>query len=276
MIKKIEKILSNGGINEALAEAKLIVTSVSGQSIEEIMSGSKIKNEEEIIKTAEKRVETKRPIQQILGFSYFMGSKYKITEDVLIPRDETEFLVIEGYEKVKNIQSKINILDIGTGTGCISIELAKKLKEKDVEILSVDINLPAIQTALENAEKFGVIRKVIFRKSDLFSKIRECEKFDLIISNPPYIPKNMKTSIQTEVLFEPDSALYTDDEDGIYFYEKIISAAKYYLKSQGALAFEFGAGQSKKVKNLLEINNYKNIRIIKDLAGIDRVISANI
>ncbi len=276
MIKEIENLLKSAGIEEASAEAKLIATSISNQTIEEIILNKDIKNKDEILKVVNERIKTGKPVQQILGFGYFMNSKYKVNEDVLIPRDETELLVIEGYNLVKNIQGKINILEIGTGSGCICIELAKKLKDKDIEILSVDISSSAIQTALENADSMGVIRKVIFRKSDIYSKIRPIEKFDLIISNPPYIPLSQKEYLQKEVLFEPENALFTNDDEGLEYYKKIISDARQFLKPSGYVAFELGQGQSEKVQDIFKINNFKNINITKDLAGIERVISAEI
>ena len=277
MIKKVEKILLNAGIKEAKAEAKLIVTSVSGQSLEDIVLGNKINNEDKILEIAKKRAETKAPIQHLLGFSYFMGEKYVVNSSVLIPRDETELLVVEAYNLLKDKQGKINVLDIGAGSGCISIELAKKLKDKDIEILAVDISMPAITVALENANKHDVIRKVIFRKSDIYSKIRDIEKFDLIVSNPPYIPLKDKENLQNEVKnFDPEIALFTSDELGIEFYKKIIEGSKKYLKEGGSIAFEMGINQSLFIENMFVENDFKNIKIIKDLAGINRVITANI
>jgi len=277
MIKKVEKILLNAGIKEAKAEAKLIVTSVSGQSLEDIVLGNKINNEDKILEIAKKRAETKAPIQHLLGFSYFMGEKYLVNSSVLIPRDETELLVVEAYNLLKDKQGKINVLDIGAGSGCISIELAKKLKDKDIEILAVDISMPAIMVAIENANKHDVIRKVIFRKSDIYSKIRDIEKFDLIVSNPPYIPLKDKENLQNEVKnFDPEIALFTSDELGIEFYKKIIEGSKKYLKEGGSIAFEMGINQSLFIENMFVENDFKNIKITKDLAGINRVITANI
>lgn len=277
MIKKIEKMLSSAGIEEAKNEAKLIVLELSGQSLEDILLNKEIKNQDKILEIAKLRAKTKAPVQHLLGFSYFMGEKYIVNKNVLIPRDETEILVEEAYKLIKNKKEKINILDIGTGSGCISIELAKKLFDKDVEILAVDISLEAIQTALENANKFNVIRKVIFRKSDLFSKIRPTEKFDLIVSNPPYIPINQKEALQKEVRdFDPELALFAHDREGIEFYQKIINKAGDFLKKDGFLAFELGIGQSGKVREILKSNNFRNIKITKDLASIERVITAQV
>lgn len=275
--KQIENILKQAQIAEYKAEAKLIIESVSGLSKEDIILGSKIQNKDKIIEIALKRAQALEPIQYILGFSYFMGEKYFVNNSVLIPRDETELLVNQAFEKLKNKQGKINVLDIGTGSGCISIELAKKLllknPEIDIEILAVDISLDAIQLALKNVQKFDLVRKIIFRKSDLFSKIRDCEKFDLVVSNPPYIPIKEKSSLQKELSFEPETALFAYDNDGIEFYKKIIANAPNYLKQGGFLAFELGINQGSLVETLLK-DNFKNIEIIKDLAKIDRVISA--
>ncbi len=276
MIKTIENILKQGGIEEYQAEAKLIVLEVSGCSYEQILMGCQIPNSEKIFEITKKRVETKAPIQHLLGFSRFMGEKYIVNENVLIPRDETEILVDKAYELIKNIKTKIDILDIGVGSGCISCALAKKLKDKDIEILGVDISLEALEIAIENVNKLDLVRKVILRKSDIYSKIRECEKFDLIVSNPPYIPINEKENLQDEVKnFDPELALFASDEKGIEFYKRIISGAKNCLKPNGFLAFELGINQAQLVKNMLEAD-FKNIEITPDLAGIERVITAQL
>ena len=137
--------------------------------------------------------------------------------------------------------------------------------------------MPAIMVAIENANKHDVIRKVIFRKSDIYSKIRDIEKFDLIVSNPPYIPLKDKENLQNEVKnFDPEIALFTSDELGIEFYKKIIEGSKKYLKEGGSIAFEMGINQSLFIENMFVENDFKNIKITKDLAGINRVITANI
>ena len=276
IIKQIEKILSEAGIEEYKQEAKLILEAVSGLSTDKIILGYEIKNIDKIIEIAVKRAKTKAPIQHILGFSYFMGEKYIVNSNVLIPRDETEILVLECYKLLKNKKNKIDILDIGVGSGCISCALAKKLVDYDIEILGVDISLEAIKTALENADKLDLIRKIIFRKSDIYSKIRDCEKFDLIVSNPPYIPLKEKNNLQAEVGFEPEMALFAPDEEGVEFYKKIIKDAHKFLKTDGFLAFEIGINQSEIIKKMLDDNGFKDIKIIKDLANIDRVIIAHI
>ena len=276
MIKTIENILKNGGIEEYQAEAKLLVLEISRHSLEDILLGKKIENEEKIIELAKKRVETKAPIQHLIGYSYFMGEKYIVNSNVLIPRDETEILVNNAYNLIKNVENKIDILDIGVGSGCISCALAKKLQDKEIEILGIDISTDALEIAIENVAKLDLVRKVILRKSDIYSKIRPCEKFDLIISNPPYIPIAEREKLQNEVKnFDPELALFAPDVDGIEFYKRIINEAPNCLKPNGFLAFELGINQAQLVKNMLE-KDFKNIEIIKDLAEIERVILAQL
>ena len=273
--KKIKEVLKNGNIEEFEQEAKYLITSINSIPIEEILLKDELENEDELIKLANKRVESRMPIQHIIGFSYFMGEKYIVNKNVLIPRDETEILVNSAYELLKDKNEKLDILDIGVGSGCISCALAKKLKNKEIEILGVDISSEAIMTALENINKLNLVRKIILRKSDLFSKIRDCEKFDLIISNPPYIPKKEKENLQKEVLFDPELALFASDDNGVEFYQKIINKAPQYLKNNGIVAFELGINQSDLVSKMLE-KDFCNIKIIKDLADIDRVILAQL
>ncbi len=276
MIKTVENILKQGGIEEYKAEAKLIVLELSNLSMEEILLGKEIENSEKIIELAKKRVGSKAPIQHLLGFSYFMGEKYIVNNNVLIPRDETELLVNKAYELIKNQENKLDILDIGVGSGCISCALAKKLKDKEIEILGVDISLDALEVAIENINKLDLIRKVILRKSDIYSKIRPIEKFDLIVSNPPYIPISQKKKLQNEVKnFDPEVALFSPDENGIEFYSRIIEGAPNCLKSNGFVVFELGINQADLVKKMFE-KDFKNIEITKDLAGIERVITAQL
>ena len=276
LVKKIEEILKNGGIEEYKQEADLIIQEISGLDKAKLLICDDIPNADKIEEIAKKRATSKAPIQHILGYSYFMGEKYIVNKNVLIPRDETEILVSKCFELLQNKTEKIHILDIGLGSGCISCALAKKLKNKNIEILGVDISLEALEIAIENINKLDLVRKVIIRKSDLFSKIRNIEKFDLIVSNPPYIPKKEENNLQKEVRdFEPKEALYAADEDGIEFYKKIIATAPNFLKKEGYLAFELGIEQYKKVQELME-KNFKDIKIYKDLAGIERVITGKI
>ncbi len=276
LIPDIVKILTDSGIepNEANVEVKLLIEHFAGYSLVDILMGKKL-DENKLKIVAEKaklRAETHQPIQHIIGLADFMGEKFVVNPDVLIPRDETEILVRKAIEIIKTNGYKI-ALDMCTGSGCIACMIAKLT---DCQVMGVDISTEAIHTAFKNMERFELFNKAMFRKSDLFSKIRDDEKFDLIVSNPPYIPPVMKKSIQKEVSFEPDLALYTKDEKGVEFYRKIIEDSPKFLNQGGYILFELGIGQSRDVAEILKNNGFSDIQVIKDLAGIDRVIFAHI
>jgi len=273
-IQEIVNLLINSGVekNEANAEVKLLLEHYCNFKPVDIIFGKKLDSSKlSIVKEKVlERIKTHRPVQYIMGFSYFAGEKFIVNKNVLIPRDETEILVNKAIEKALLINSK-NILDIGTGSGCIACSIAKHI---DGHILGIDISEQALEVALENSKRLFLDKRIEFRQSNLFAKIEENEKFDIIVSNPPYISPKEKSTIQKEVLHEPEIALFTKDARGLEFYEKIIKDAPRFLKEKGYILFELGFGQSEDVKNILLDNGFKNIEIEKDLASIDRVISA--
>lgn len=272
LIQDIEKILTDSGIepNEAKVEVRLLIEHFAGYSLVDILMGKKLTEDKLKIveEKAKLRAKTHEPIQYIIGLADFMGEKFLVNKDVLIPRDETELLVRKAIEIIKENNFKM-VLDMCTGSGCIACMIAKLTNS---QTMGVDISTEAIHTAFKNMEKFGLYNRAIFRKSDIYSKIREDEKFDLIVSNPPYIPSKEKETIQEEVSYEPDLALYTTDEKGLAFYEKIIKEAPKFLNKGGYLMFELGIGQSTSVAQLMKKAGFENIKVLKDLANIDRVI----
>ncbi|CDE93265.1 release factor glutamine methyltransferase [Fusobacterium sp. CAG:815] len=272
LIQDIEKILTDSGIepNEAKVEVRLLIEHFAGYSLVDILMGKKLTEDKLKIveEKAKLRAKTHEPIQYIIGLADFMGEKFLVNKDVLIPRDETELLVRKAIEIIKENNFKM-VLDMCTGSGCIACMIAKLTNS---QAMGVDISTEAIHTAFKNMEKFGLYNRAIFRKSDIYSKIREDEKFDLIVSNPPYIPPKEKETIQEEVSYEPDLALYTTDEKGLAFYEKIIKDAPKFLNKGGYLMFELGIGQSTSVAQLMKKAGFENIKVLKDLANIDRVI----
>lgn len=272
LIQDIEKILTDSGIepNEAKVEVKLLIEHFAGYSLVDILMGKKLTEDKLKIveEKAKLRAKTHEPIQYIIGLADFMGEKFLVNKNVLIPRDETELLVRKAIEIIKENNFKM-VLDMCTGSGCIACMIAKLTNS---QAMGVDISTEAIHTAFKNMEKFGLYNRAIFRKSDIYSKIREDEKFDLIVSNPPYIPPKEKETIQEEVSYEPDLALYTTDEKGLAFYEKIIKDAPKFLNKGGYLMFELGIGQSTSVAQLMKKAGFENIKVLKDLANIDRVI----
>lgn len=273
-IVEIVKILTSAGIeqNEANAEVKMLIEHFCGYSAIDIVMGKRL-DESKLNLVREKaqlRARTRMPIQHILGFSYFMGDKFKVSKDTLIPRDETEILARKAIDIINKNNLK-SALDIGTGTGILACTIAKYTLSNAT---ALDVSEKALKIAEENIKNLGLSKKVKVLKSDLFENVDE--KFDLIVSNPPYIPLSEKATIQKEVTFDSELALFTKDAKGLEFYEKIIKEAKNYLNKNGYLLFEMGIDQSKEIKELLETNGYKNIEIIKDLAEIDRVAIAQI
>ncbi len=271
-IQEIVKILTDAGIeqNEANIEVKLLIEHFAGYSTKDIILGKKLDSAKlELVKgKALQRAKTKEPIQHIIGFADFMGEKFIVNPSVLIPRDETEILVRKVIDIINENDLKM-ALDVGTGSGCIACMIAKYT---NCQIIGLDISTDALNTALDNASGLNLFNKAIFRKSDIFSNVRDGEKFDIIISNPPYIPIKEKANIQKEVTFDPETALYAKDEDGVEFYKKITEEAPRILNPNGYLAFELGIDQANIVSNIMRQNNFTVIEIGKDLAGIERVI----
>lgn len=267
-IQTITKMLIDAGIepNEAKKEIKMLLEHFCHYAELDRCKGVELSEKQlEILKEkAEKRANTKLPIQYIIGEAYFMGEMFKVTPDVLIPRDETEILVRKAMEFILQEDLK-EVLDIGTGSGCIACTIAHKT---DATVLGVDISSDALRVALDNVTRLGINNRAVFRKSDLFSKVREEEKFDMIISNPPYIP--LGTILSDEVNYEPRIALFAD-ENGLRFYREIVEQAPEFLKPNGKLLFELGIGESNAVKSFME-KDFKDIIVEKDLAGIDRII----
>jgi len=276
LITDIVKILTDAGIeqNEANIEVKMLIEHFAGYGVADIIMGKKL--DEEKLKIVEQkaklRASTRQPVQYIIGEADFMGEKFIVNPSVLIPRDETEILVRKTVEIIKENHFK-TVLDVGTGSGCIACMVAKLT---NATVIGADISFEAIETAFKNMENLKLFNRALFRKSDLFSMIREDEKFDVIVSNPPYIPPSMKKNIQKEVRFEPETALYTNDEKGLEFYENIIKDAPKFLNENGYLLFELGINESLEVAQIMKNMGFKNIQIVKDLAGIDRVIFGNI
>ena len=270
-IQEIVSILTLAGIEpaEANKEVKMLIEHFCNYSAKDIIMGNPLDYEKlKIVKQkAELRALTRQPIQYIIGKAYFMGNYYKVTPDVLIPRDETEIVVRHAIDIIKK-NSFSTILDLGTGSGCIACSLADYADE----VTACDISGNALKIAKENAQNLH--KKIEFIESDLFSNISNNKQFDIIISNPPYIP--IGTELQKEVQFEPKTALFTSEATGCEFYKKIIEQAVKYLQKGGYIVFELGINESEQVKSYFQANGYSDITVEKDLSGIDRVISARL
>lgn len=215
-----------------------------------------------LIKTRSKHV----PLQYIMGYTEFMGLKFKVNEHVLIPRQDTEVLV----EEVMKVSRDKDILDLCTGSGCIIISL-KKLGKINKGIGS-DISKESLKVAKENAT-FNEA-DVGFVESNLFDNIEG--KFDIIVSNPPYIPYDDIQDLSMEVRYHEPHLALDGKEDGLYFYKQIAKDVKKYLKPKGLLFFEIGYNQAESLVAILESKGFNDIEVVKDLTGLDRIIKARV
>lgn len=215
-----------------------------------------------LIAEREKRI----PLQQILGSAWFMGYEFHVNDQVLIPRFDTEILVEEAGKRLK---PGMQILDLCTGSGCILLSLLAEHKNLQIKGTGADISSRALAVAKENRKRLNV--QADFVESDLFSEIRG--SYHMITSNPPYIATGEIEKLMPEVRdHEPHLAL-DGKEDGLYFYRKIVEQAPSYLEPDGWLCLEIGYDQGEALKMMMEQSGYENIQIVKDLAGLDRVVT---
>ena len=224
-------------------------------------------NEDKYFSLIEKHIKEDVPLSHLVGFEYFYDRKYKVTKDVLSPRMETEELIYKVIEYVKaSNKNKFKILDLCTGSGIIAITLKKELDQVSVDVIASDISEEAIEVAKENAQSLNATIKFI--KSDIFNDIDD--KFDIIVSNPPYIDRKDEVTMKDNVLkYDPHLALFAEEE-GMYFYRKIIEQANDYLNENGVMFFEIGYDQKDKIIKLADMNGY-SAEVYKDINGRDRM-----
>ena len=275
--------LEKNSIDESKLIAEIIFSHVL--NVDRMMLFTKYRDEiedekiEKIRYFIQKIGREKFPVQYLLNEQEFYGRKFYVDKGVLIPRQDTEVLVEKMIEilknnilKNKNLEKNLKIhpkiLDIGVGSGIIGITAA--LEIKDSYVLGVDISEKALETAEKNKELLKV-PNIKFLKSNLFENI-EFNQFDMIVSNPPYISLNEAGIMSDDTLLhEPSEALFAEN-DGLYFYYEICQRASDYLTDFGYLIFEIGYKQGKYVKEIMTSSGFKNVEVIKDLAGLDRVV----
>ena len=275
--------LEKNSINESKLIAEIIFSHVL--NVDRMMLFTKYRNEiedekiEKIRYFIQKIGREKFPVQYLLNEQEFYGRKFYVDKGVLIPRQDTEVLVEKMIEilknnilKNKNLEKNLKIhpkiLDIGVGSGIIGITAA--LEIKDSYVLGVDISEKALETAEKNKELLKV-SNIKFLKSNLFENI-EFKQFDMIVSNPPYISLNEAGIMSDDTLLhEPSEALFAEN-DGLYFYYEICQKALDYLADFGYLLFEIGYKQGKNVAEIMTSSGFKNVEVIEDLAGLDRVV----
>lgn len=282
--------LNKNGIEDSRIKAKVLLQYTLNQDkFYVLMNG-----DEEIKKKDEARYKNYieeliqgKPLQYITNNQEFMGLNFYVDENVLIPQPDTEILVEEAIGQINSLMkedkaSQIRILDLCTGSGAIAISVAKYLQEnvkdfkKEYEICAVDISEKALEVAEKNAKQNDV--QVKFILSNMFENIKNSveEKFDMIISNPPYIEKRVIETLSREVQNEPHIAL-DGGEDGLDFYRTIANKGNQYLKDEGSILLEIGYNQKENVTRIFEEEQkYRDIECVQDLSGNDRVIKVKI
>ncbi|MBD5546305.1 MAG: peptide chain release factor N(5)-glutamine methyltransferase [Lachnospiraceae bacterium] len=254
-------------IGEAALDARLLLEEICGTDRNDLLVHGDRQVTEEQYNCYVNYIDMRRrhiPLQHILGYQEFMGLKFKVTPDVLIPRQDTETLV---EEVMRNLHDGMHILDMCTGSGCILLSLLRY--SNDCVGVGCDLSEKALKIARENARELSL--EAEFIQSDLFENV--CGKYEIIVSNPPYIPSGEISTLMEEVK-DHDPLLALDGrEDGLYFYREIIKTAGQYLHPGGMLFLEIGCSQAEDVCRYMKEADYKEVAVCKDLAGLDRVVS---
>lgn len=273
LLDKASKELKEENIDTYILDAQLLLGNVLAKDKLYIITNRdknvSLKDEKEYFELIEKR-KNKMPIKYILGETEFMGLDFNVEEGVLIPRGDTEILVEEVLSIIKE-EDELNVCDLCSGSGAIGISIANYRKKINVE--EIDFYEVPEKVTKKNIIKHGLESRVKFIKSDLLKEpINQGKKYDVIVSNPPYIKADEISNLMDDVKkYEPHTALDGGD-DGLVFYKRIIEESKTTLNNEGVLAFEIGYDQGEEVSNLMKEAGFYNIKLVKDLAGLDRVV----
>lgn len=263
---------------QANAEADLILKEVLNFSPEQVYSQGELDmgavENLKIDSLLEQRIGKRIPLQYLLHEAWFYGHPFYVNPQVLIPRPETELLVDEAVKQLKSLPPGANVLDIGVGSGAIAIALSLKLG-KETRIVGVDVSLGALKVAQINQKRLG--STVEFKPAgDLFATVGP-ERFDLIVSNPPYIDLALKDTLKPEVLWhEPQTALFPPSEDPYYFYRQIAQESLQFLKPNGRVLVETGEGMTPTVSQIFLAAGFVKTQTIRDYAKIDRIVLAQL
>jgi release factor glutamine methyltransferase len=263
--------LAASGVNESRSDAALLLMHVlqSDRAFlvahpERILSADQLERFRSLVS----RRAQGEPLQYITSHQEFFKLDFELTPDVLIPRPETELIVEVGLELLKHKPAP-TLADIGTGSGCIAISLLHELT--NARAVAVDLSPAALAVATKNAARHQVINRLRLVKSDLFSAIDSGECFDVIVSNPPYVPVDDLMDLPREVRHEPQDAL-DGGTDGLAVIRRLLNDAPKFLRSGGYLVFEIGIDQAKGIKQIVEQTAWELVEIRKDLQGIPRTV----
>ena len=274
LIAEQSQILEKAGIDQGLAEIEIILCHIlKVERLELYLEGDKLLKSEhlQILEEIVNKRATRYPLQYILEEAWFYGRSFFVSPAVMVPTPETEILCEAAMGFIRSRELiKPGILDVGVGSGVISVTLSNELA--DCKITALDISDDAIKIAKRNAERLGGIKKIEFRQSDFYSSLNTDEKFDLILSNPPYISHEEYKDLPPEVLADPKVSLVADN-DGLGAIELLVKDAPNHLNKGGRIMFEIGYNQAERVSKLTEVDSrYTSIVQIKDLNDIDRVV----
>jgi len=268
----IVQILGDAGVSPASFNADLLFDHFAGITKLMLLTETDLTVSESIaekITAAAKACAEGKPLQHIIGYTEFMGIRFKVNKNVLIPRPDTEILVTEAVKRAKGMTAPVKILDLCTGSGCIAVALSHFIEGADIH--ASDISESALEVARENALLNQFSHKITFHSGSYFAPFADTEKFDIIVSNPPYIPTDDIEELSPEVkLHEPMNAL-DGGKDGLTAYREIISSAPKHLNRDGMILFEVGIGQAADASKLLE-KDFTDIGSVYDYGGIERVV----
>lgn len=283
LFKEGEEKLHSVNIAEASLDARLLLEYVCKTDHNTLLSHGDMEVDEDKVSAYREMIARRMeriPVAYIIGSCEFMGVDFKVTGDVLIPNQDTETLA---EEALRYIHDGMNVLDLCTGSGCIALSILNYTN--DTKAVGTDLSDKALLIAAENAQRLGFSDRFKAVKADIFPDENELKntlkaldmaeggKFDIIVSNPPYIPTSVIDTLEPEVkTYEPYMAL-DGSEDGLVFYKRIIPGAKEFLYTSGYLLLEIGYDQGEAVSKFMEQNGYKDVQVIKDLGGNDRVVS---
>ena len=260
--------LKSAGIDDADLDAWYLLEYVTEitravyfMDMHRVLSGEEEAEYRKVVGVRAKHV----PLQHIIGVQEFMGLSFCVNEHVLVPRQDTEVLV---ENVLQMLRPGMHVLDMCTGSGCILISLLKLCGFSDISGVGVDVSEEALEVACKNAENLGV--DVTFLHSDLFSEVKD--KYDVIMSNPPYIRTAVIEELKEEVKFHDPFIALDGKADGLYFYRRIVDESTNYLKKCGKLYFEIGHDQGEDVSRLMREAGFSDVTVKKDLAGLDRVV----
>lgn len=269
------RILEQAGLPDAALDARFLLEEVCGTNLQTLLVFPEKKVTEEEVNQYRafiQRRKDREPTAMILGEWDFMGLTFRLNKSTLIPEQDTEVLVETALEELKRRglgEAPLRILDLCTGSGCILLSLLHGLRNAGG--LGTDLSEEALEAARENAVRLGLQERAAFRQGDLWEPVGD-ERFDLIVSNPPYVPTEVIPTLEPEVRCGEPYAALDGGEDGLVFYRRIMREAAGHLKPSGIIIVESGFDEAPQIAALMQDQKLRGIRTVKDYGGLDRVV----